>query len=394
MDNRKFSFRIPSTNLIFGQDTLQLLGNTAKARGSCALLVCGKGSMKRLGYLSLAKESLESAGLKTVIYGGVSPNPTVDDVVCGIDEAISQDCDLIVALGGGSAIDCAKAIAVGTGHKDCDIWQYIRGESETTDKTLPIIAIPSTSGTGSHLTWYTVITNSQTQEKGAYSSEHIYPGDSIVDLEVLAKMPPKVTAETGFDALAHVMESYLSKGSSPITDVLALKAISLIAENLPRAYEYGEDLSARHAMALADSYAGICITSSRTIIVHAMGNTISGLYPNIAHGQALASITSACMKYNIEEGDARTISRYCDIAEAMGAEISERSRDSALLAVAMVDRLKQRIGLLKGLAELGVTEDSFPKMAEYSLGLGKGALAANPRRAEKEDIIDIYRESL
>ncbi len=389
-----FSFILPETNLIFGKGTLSQLGERAARRGKNALLVTGRGSMRKLGFLWAAEKNLKDAGLSVTLFEGVEPNPSIATVNAGIKLGLEKKCDVVVALGGGSAIDAGKAIAVGIGHKAADFWPYIRRDKATTEKTLPIIAIPSTSGTGSHVTWYTVISDRKTSEKAAYSSKFIFPKESIVDLDVVSAMPPKVTAETGFDALAHAMESYLSKGASPITDALSLRAIGLISQDLVRACRYGSDMDARYNMALADTLAGICITPSRTIMVHGIGNTVSGFYPDVAHGQALACLTPPVMRFNITKGDDKTVARYCGIAGAMGEDVERLDRENAMKSVEAVERLMNAIGLKTGLSACGVKEASIAKMADCAIELGSGAIAANPVKPTKADIIRIYGESL
>jgi alcohol dehydrogenase len=387
-----FSFLLPHTNLIFGEGSLDKLGKNAAALGKNALLVAGGSSMKRLGFLDKAKASLEDSGIRVSLFEGIEPNPSSETVASGITKGLDSGCDFVVAVGGGSAIDAAKLIAVGIGHDDSDAWPFVCGFKETTRKTLPLAAIPSTSGTGSHLTWYTVITNRETREKAAYSSPHIFPRLSIVDLDIVSTMPKKVTAETGFDALAHVMEAYVSKRANPISDMLCLRAMELISQNLARAFNIG-DRDSRHAMALADSYAGICITSSRTIMVHGIGNTISGVYPELAHGQALACITPAVMEFNIRKSDAKTVAKYCDIAGALG-ENAGCGKDGAMRSVDAVRRIITSLGLESRLACCGVDEGDLELIAEYSEKLGSGAIACNPVAVKKQDITDVLKGSL
>jgi alcohol dehydrogenase class IV len=331
--------------------------------------------------------------MDVMLFEGVEPNPTVKTVESGVMKALGTGCDMVVAIGGGSAIDAAKLMAVGVGHENDDVWPYVTCEKETTQKTLPVIAIPSTSGTGTHVTWYTVITNSETEEKAAYSSRYIYPRESIVDVNIMSKMPKKVTAETGFDALAHVMEAYVSKKASPLTDALSLRAIESIGQNLVRAYGVA-DADSRHAMALADTIAGICITASRTIMVHGVGNTLSGFYPNIAHGQALASLTPPVMRYNIGKGDQKTVSKYCNIARSLGEDISHNDKENALKSIGAVEGILEKIGLRRNLSELGVREDRLQEITEAALELGGGAIACNPVQPSNEDVLKIYREAL
>jgi alcohol dehydrogenase class IV len=386
-----FSFILPETNLSLGMGSLNSLGEKAKPYGTKALLVTGKSSMKRLGFLERAQSILEAEGISVTVVNGIEPNPTVDNINLAIEKGM--DCDMVIALGGGSSIDAAKVMAVGIAERDPDAWAYVRCVKET-KKALPIIAIPSTSGTGSHVTWYAVVTNPKTGEKAAYKSKHIFPKESIVDVEIVSKMPKRVTAETGFDALAHVMEAYLSSGRSPITDALSLRAMELIRDYLIRAYENGGDMEARYNMAVADTLAGICITPSRTIMVHGIGNTVSGVYPEISHGQALACLSPPTMRFNIERGDAETIERYCGIARALGEKVICVDREAALKSVDAVLKLSKHLELDKGLGDFGVGDEGIEKMTDYSLKLGMGAIACNPVRPSREDILRVYREAL
>jgi len=387
-----FTFTLPETNLRFGAGTLEKLGEVSKDYGRKALLVTGRSSMRRLGFLEKARQSLADAGVTATLSEGVEPNPSVETVEKGMK--LGSDADLIVAIGGGSAIDAAKAMAIGIGHGADRIWPYVRGEAPITGKTKPIIAIPSTSGTGSHVTWYSVITNRATGEKAAFSSKHIYPRESIVDLDIVKTMPQDITAETGFDALAHVMESYVSRKASPMTERLCLDAMGLIAHNLARAYRDGSDADARYGMALADTYAGICITPSRTILVHAMGNVTSGLYPDMQHGRALAALSGPVMRFNIEHGDERTVAKYCDIARALGADFSEASRGNALKSIELIDDLRKEISVDKTLGELGMTEDSIGRLADLSMTLGRGAVDCNPVDPGRADIVRLFEEAM
>jgi len=392
MTDKGFDFTLPETNLHFGSGTLERLGELAKDYGKKALLVTGRSSMRKLGFLEAASRLLADVGITVTLFEGVEPNPSVETVESGM--RLGADADLIVAIGGGSAIDAAKAMAVGIGHKADKIWPYIRWEIPITDKTKPIIAIPSTSGTGSHVTWYSVITNRATEEKAAFGIKHIYPKESIVDLDIVKTMPQNVTAETGFDALAHVMESYVSKKASPMTERLCIDAISMIAQNLTKAYTDGSDLEARYNMALADTYAGICITPSRTILVHAMGNVVSGLYPEMPHGRALAALSGPVMRFNIERGDANTVEKYCDITSALGDTSSGVDKEKALKSIELMDGLRKSVGMDHSLADLGMTRDSIEHLADLSLTLGRGAIDCNPVDPSRDDIIKIFEDAM
>ncbi|MBC7189791.1 iron-containing alcohol dehydrogenase, partial [Candidatus Aerophobetes bacterium] len=333
---KSFRYFLPTTDIIFGKGALEKLGTEAKKLGSKALVVTGKKSMQKLGILQKTVEILEKEGVKTVVFSGVEPNPTVETVNRGAQKAIEEKCDLIIGLGGGSSIDTAKNIAVVAGHfegKEISIWEFagINPDARSiTSKTLPIVAITSTSGTGSHVSRFAVATNTQTKQKVGIMSPFVCPKLSIVDTEILRYLPPSITAQTGFDVMAHVTECFVSKLSNPITDLYCLKAIEFVFTYLPRAFKDGEDMEARYNMALADTYAGWALNTSRAVLPHAMSHPVSAFYPEIAHGTALAALTPKIMRFNIENADEETLKKYCQIAQAAGEKITSFTKEEAL----------------------------------------------------------------
>lgn len=393
-----FHHVLPASNVLFGKGTLKEIGKETSRWGRNALLVTGKSSMKRLGFLEKTINSLEDEGVDVVHYGEVEPNPTTLTVNRGAEITLEEDRNVVVALGGGSAMDAAKAIAVVAGHYDDEgeisIWDYVVGEAPITDRTLPVITATSTSGTGSHVTPYSVLTNPETNGKPGFGEAPMFPKVSIVDMEILRKMPPRLTAITGFDVYSHVSENLISRGDHPTADPYAIRAIEYVAEYLPRAYEDGDDMEAREKMAVADTYAGLSNTIASTALRHAMGHSISGHYPQIPHGQALASVAIPIMKYNIENGDERTRTRYSKIATALGAlESPSRSKDSALKAVEAVEDLLETLDLDKSMSETGVKEDRIAQMTEDTFTYMKGDIEVNPAEVGEKEVEDIFREA-
>jgi len=285
---KNFEFHLP-TKLIFGRGELGRLGEIARSYGGKALLVTGKSSMKKLGFTDRAVELCRDAGIEVVLYDGAIPNPTTESIDRGAEVARKEACDLVIALGGGSAIDTAKGIAIAATHGR-PIWDHVRGGVPATERTLPIIAVTSTSGTGSHVTPFTVITNPRTKGKPGFMSPYIYPRASIVDVDILSKMPPDLTANVGMDVLAHSVESYINLLSTPMTELFSREAIKIVYDHLPRAYENGGDLDSRAMMALADTYAGIALAGVGATLAHALAHAISGHYPEVPHGLALVQV--------------------------------------------------------------------------------------------------------
>ena len=389
-----FNAVLPRTSLEFGSGAIEKLGEKAAKYGAKALLVSGKGAMKKLGFLDKAKGILEKDGLSVAVFEGVEPNPTVPTVDKGVALGKESKCDVVVALGGGSAMDAAKAIAVGIPHfvEGDTIWNYIatgdRKAKPITEKTLPVVAVTSTSGTGSHVTPYAVITNPKTHEKPGFGSEFIYPRESIYDIDLVKSMPSKVTAETGFDVLAHAMEAHASNQFTPFTSLFSLNAIALVSQNLEKAFFNSEGMSAREGMALADTCAGIAITLSGTIAVHSLSHSLSGNKPEIAHGQALAALSPAIMEFNIAHGSDETRQRYAEIAKALGRKAEPMN------AVEAVKELSKKLGLSRSLAELCFNEQDVEKLCSDVFKATKRTLSRNPVEMNRKRVEGIYRQCI
>jgi len=307
-----FKFYLPKTNLHFGKGILKNLGEEVRKYGQKALLVTGKTSMEKLGILGQALDSLQEANIKTIHFGQVIPNPTTKIVDKGAKIALEKGCQVIIGLGGGSSIDAAKAIAIVAGHSKKSfqpLWTFSPASpnpQSITSETLPTIAITSTSGTGSHTSRFAVITNPETKEKCGLGSEYIFPQLSLVDLDILKHTPPLLTAVCGVDVLAHCFEGLVSKQGNSISEELALESIALIFNHLPLAYRDSENLRSREGMALADTYAGWILTTSRVILPHAMSHPVSAYYPKISHGAALAALLPPLMEFIINRCDENT----------------------------------------------------------------------------------------
>jgi len=396
----QFRHQIPECNLFFGKNTLQKIGQEAKRWGKRALLVTGRKSMERLGFLEEVIECLEREGLSWIHYNKAQSNPTVQIVDEGARIAQEKGCDVIVALGGGSAIDTGKAIAVKTAHfsnTDSTIWNYINGADqktcEITSRTLPVIIATSTSGSGSHMTPYSVITNSRTQQKVGFFSKYIFPKASIVDVRLPAKMPADLTANTGFDVLAHATESFTGRGEHPIADIHCLKAIELVRDNLPEVYRNGNNMEARSCMALADTLAGLSITIAGTTMGHALAHPLGARY-NLPHGLTLALVTSAIWRFTIKNGDKLTIERYIRIAQKLGEKITPPfTREKAMRAIEALNKLLEAIDLNRSLSDFEVEQKDIGVLAEDAMAYMRVDLSRHPTPISRENLIDILEES-
>lgn len=288
-----FEFSLPG-RIVFGVGKLNETGKLSRRFGSRALIVCDPFtvSCKLAGRL---REILAASGITAGIYDGVIPNPTAAVVDQGAQLAKHRQVDFVIGLGGGSSMDTAKGIAVAATNPG-SIWAYAIGEKAIVNPALPIVAITTTSGTGSQCTCFAVISNPETRQKPGMGG--VLPALAIIDPELPATMPEELTLTTGFDVFCHAVEAYTSSLASPFSDMYAQKALRLVGEFLPRAYRDGGDLEARAGMALADTCAGIAICNAGVTAAHVIAHVIGGHYPDISHGDALASIYREIMVFN------------------------------------------------------------------------------------------------
>ena len=291
-----FEFKAPREGIIFGAGTLSEIGIRTKKFGKKCMITCGPGTSKK-GLAGKVRGLLEKEGINTAIYDKVIPNPTVEIVDEGAAIARKEKCEFIIGLGGGSAMDTAKGIAVAAAHEG-SIWTYALGKSEITEKTLPVVTATTTSGTGSQCTCFAVISNNMTHQKPGMGSPYILPALAIVDPELMLSVPESLTLTTGFDVFSHAVEALTSKTSTPISDMFAEKAIGLVVKHLPECYKNGNNIEARSGMAMADTYAGIAISHAAVSLGHVLSHIIGGYYPDIAHGDALFSVYREVLRFN------------------------------------------------------------------------------------------------
>ncbi|MBB4304562.1 alcohol dehydrogenase class IV [Rhodobium orientis] len=366
-----FSYHVP-TKLHFGVNALGDAGTLTRPFGKRALVV----SMTVKPYLqpsfAILKKSLEDADMTVSVFDGVVPNPTLSSVEAGSRFARETGVDVVVGFGGGSVMDTAKAIAVGATHGS-SLWSYIwSSDTQPTDKTLPIVAIPTTSGTGSHVTQVSVFTNEDERYKSAIFNERIFPDLAIVDPSLMVTAPAAVSAPTGFDVFTHAFESYIHANTSPIVRTLAREAVGLVGQCLPVVLEDPGNLEARTQMALADTLAGMCIANAGVTLPHGIGMAVGGFYPNIAHGQALAIVYPEFVKYTL----------------AAAPDAFELLRQSLAPAAASpqdaIETFLERIGLRKRLRDFGAKASDLDALAAQCMVLPD--YQANPRVTSAEDM--------
>jgi len=384
---RSFKYFQP-TEVLFGRGRFDELGTVTARYGRRALLVSVGDEPCFRGLFARAKSRMVKAGLAVARFDGVVPNPTTDVVTRGARAARAFRADVIVAIGGGSTMDTAKAIAVEATHPG-GAWDYLFfRDTQPTAKTLPVVAVTTTSGTGSHVTQVAVVTNLAEKNKSALYHPLLYPRAALVDPELMLTLPAKVTAATGFDVFAHAFESYIHPGASPYTDMMALEALRLVVRFLPAAVKNGKDSDAREGMAWADTLAGLCIANAGVTLPHGIGMAIGGLYPHVAHGEALAVVYPAILDYTCRVAPEKfaAVGRILDprLAGAKGVRAAEG-------ASAAIKRFIKKIGMGIRLRDLRVPKDELEALARQSLVLPD--YKNHPRLATLADVSAILGRS-
>lgn len=294
-----FGYYMP-TRVVFGKGVLDELATMDLPGKKALMCITSGGSLKRYGYLDRVIDLLKKNGVETVIFDGVQPNPNSVGVMKAVELGKKENVDFVIGFGGGSSIDTAKAAAAVL-RNNGDVWEYMGGRTGKLKPTkagaLPIVAISTTSGTGTEVDPCAVITNESTCEKLDMSSADIFPTISVIDPEIQTTLPPMLTACQGMDALFHSSEGFIANCATPIGDMFALKSIKLVAENLPTAVKDGKNVDAREGMCLANLCAGMVEACSDCTSQHAIAHAIASIHTGIPHGAALSLVCRECFRY-------------------------------------------------------------------------------------------------
>lgn len=382
-----FQFFMP-TKVLFGAGQLKNL-HLEQMPGRKALIVTSNGqSTKKYGYLAAVGHELDEASVEHVLFDGIRPNPTRDNVMDAARKARENGCDFVVALGGGSVMDAGKCIALMMVN-DGDLWDYAfsakGGHKPFEHPGAPLVAITTSAGTGSEVDMFSVISNDELEEKTGVFDISMFPAISIVDSDLMMSVPPRFTAYQGMDAFFHAAESIINTKEHPMGEMFALKAIELIARNLPVAYKDGSDKEARANMALANSLAGFyMLCTSQHTMEHVMGS----YHNDLAHGAGLIMISHAYFDFFAERKAAEE--PMIKMARAMGVENPQSGKDF----IAALDALVEKVGCkdLK-MSDAGITKEEirkWPKRIREVLG---GDITADPLPLSDEDYLGIYERS-
>ncbi len=385
---KDFLFYNP-VKVVFGEGKLNETGTYAKVFGKKAIIVTTGTLFSENGLVARLQKILKESGVDSIHYPDVDPNPLDTQIDKGAAAAKAAGCDMVIGLGGGSAIDAAKGMAIVLGHGK-PIWNFCIGESveAITEKTFPIIAITTTSGTGSECTQWSVITNQATREKPGIGSDYTFAKVAVVDPQLMASMPQKVTASTGFDTLAHAIEAYTAVLSTPVTDMYCEQAIRLCGRFLRRVVKNGEDREARNGMAFANSLAGMSISVGIVTLCHGLAHTIGGL-AGTTHGETLAAMTPATMRFSMKSHPDKFRKIAMFLRDEYGTADQYRPEDS----VKEVEALIRDIGLDVPLSKQGLSEKDVELAADNVIRYMGGAITNDPAMPKREDIIAIVRQS-
>ena len=370
-----------------GAGASQQAGTIVKALECQRPLIVTDKMMVQLGYVARIQESLTALGIHSDVFDDTVPEPTVSSIQAGVEMVRNGSYDSIIAVGGGSPIDSAKAISIlgkyGGVMRD---YKFPRVVSEP---GLPIIAIPTTAGTGSEATRVTIITDENNDEKMLCVGIGFMPTAALVDYELTLSLPARTTADTGIDALTHAMEAYVSKKASPYSDTQAIAAMKLLAPNLRRAFHDGSDRDAREAMMLGSTLAGVAFSNASVALVHGMSRPIGAFY-HVPHGLSNAMLLPAVTEYSIPAAP----ERYADCARAMGvAEVSDSDKQANAKLMTELYAINEELQVPTP-EQFGISREHFfgnlEIMAEQAIG--SGSPGNNPRVPSADDIIQIYKK--
>ena len=382
-----FNFYMP-TKVLFGPGKLGELHNEALP-GKKALIVTTNGtSVKKYGYLDRLQKELDLAGVEYAVFAEIRPNPTDINVMDGAKAVKDNGCDFVIALGGGSVMDCSKCIALMAANEG-DIWDYSLsasgGKKNAENPAIPIVCITTSAGTASEVDIASVITNDATQEKTGIFFPSMFPTLSVVDSDLMMSVPPKFTAYQGMDAFFHASETVVNKNVHPMAEMFALKTIELVAKYLPRAVADGSDKEAREMMAYANTFAGYYMMCTSA---HTMEHTMGSFHDDLVHGAGLIEIAHAYYDFFAERKAAEEPMKK--MARAMGVENPQSGKDF----ITALDKLIADVGCadLK-MSDEGITEEELEKYPAKVHEVLGGDITADPLLLSDEDYLTIFKNA-
>jgi alcohol dehydrogenase len=380
-----FSFT-GAAKIVFGAGSFKKLAEHVRMlQGRCPLIVLDK-NLAAVGFSRTVTDVLDGSGLRLSFFEQAEPEPRLELADEGAKAALKGKCDLVVGIGGGSAMDLAKAIAAVAGNKG-KAADYL-GLNKVPGPGLPTIMVPTTAGTGSEVTFTAVFVRRDLKKKEGMNSPFLYPAIALLDPELTLTLPPGPTATTGLDALCHAIESYTSIQASPMSEMISLEAIRLISDHLRTCVHNGGNLEAREQMLLGSLYAGLGLANAGVTAVHSLSYPLGGKY-GVPHGLANTLLLPHVMAFNLPGN----LEKFAVIADAMGELADDLPlREAAWQAVEAVNALIEDCGIHQTLADLDIPQDVFPELAKTAMTVAR-PLQNNPRKLTLEDAIEIYEDA-
>ena len=371
----------------FGCGCRSVIADEIKNRGFKKVLVVTDPALLKIGVAQLVTAVLDKAGIAYEVFSGLKANPSIRNVTDGVAAFKAAGADCLVAIGGGSAIDTAKGIGIVAANPSFADVRSLEGVAATKNRSMPIIALPTTAGTAAEVTINYVITDEENRKKMVCVDPKDIPVVAAVDAELMMGLPKSVTASTGMDALTHAIEGYITKGAWGMTDMMHLEAIRLIAKHLRAAVADGKDVVAREGMALAQYTAGMGFSNVGLGIVHSMAHPLGAFY-DTPHGVANALLLPFVMAYNAPAAKAK----YGEIAKAMGVKLGRMKGDQAAeAAIDAVRKLSVDVGIPQRLREIGVKEADLPALSQSAFN--DVCTGGNPRDTSPAEILEIYKKA-
>ena len=375
----EFNYYLP-VNLVFGRGSVGKIGDIAVDYGKKALIVTGCSSTKKSGLLDRVIQYLKRAEVESVVFDKVKQNPLTTTAIEAANLAKTEKCDMVIGLGGGSIMDCAKAAAF-LAVNDGDINDYIFNRLKS-DEALPIILVPTTCGTGSEGNGFAVLTNPENGDKKSLRCNAIVAKTSIIDSECMMTMPKGILASVGFDAFCHCMEAYISKIGQPLTDMMSLYGMELLGKYLIPLYEGESDSEAWDAVSLASTLGGMVINTAGVTLPHGMEHPASGLR-DIVHGKGLAAITPVVM----EESISGCPEKFAKISQCLGGKDEND-------CVQKIREFLDKLQLTTTLGELGIKEEDVDWMTENCMKVSAAGISYHPVLFSKCQIKELYKKAL
>lgn len=371
---------------VFGTDARLMAANYCKQLGGRKVLLATDAGISQTPWLSEVESLLQNQGIDFVVFSDISPNPRDYETMNGVEVYRENNCNLILALGGGSVLDCAKGIGiVATNQKDIKLFE---GVDQISRPMPPLICIPTTSGTSADVSQFAIINNFEERYKMAIISKAVVPDVALIDPVVLTSMNNLLSAYTGMDALSHAFEAFVSNASSAFTDLYSLEAIRLLYENLIPSIKDPSNIQLRGKVMLASLYAGLAFSNASLGCVHSLAHSLGG-YLDLPHGECNAILLPHVVDFNFDT----STERYKKIAQILNLPVNKAtSSETKQILIDYLQQMKKELGIISTLKQKGVGTSDVPILADKAIK--DPCNATNPRPPEKDDLEAIYRESI